>query len=68
MLQQHSHLVIIDEQTIAQAELDAYIEAQAQEIAPEPEIEFIDLDNFYNYEAQLAGETIATLPMIALTL
>ena len=29
----------IDEQTIAQAELNAYIEAQAQEIAPEIEID-----------------------------
>jgi len=36
---QHSHLVIIDEQTIAQAEFDAYIEQQAQEIAPEIEID-----------------------------
>ncbi len=36
---QHSHLVIIDEQIIAQAELNAYIEAQAQEIAPEIEID-----------------------------
>jgi len=36
---QHSHLVIIDEQTIAQAELNAYIEQQAQEIAPEIEID-----------------------------
>jgi len=36
---QHSHLVIIDEQVIAQAELNAYIEAQAQEIAPEIEID-----------------------------
>ena len=51
----------IDEQTAAQAEFSAYIEAQAQEIAPEPEIQFIDLDGFYTYEAQLAGKTIATI-------
>lgn len=36
---QHSHLVNDDEQTIAQAELNAHIEAQAQEIAPEIEID-----------------------------
>ena len=57
----YSHLVTIDEQTIAQAEFDAYIDAQAQKIAPEPEIQFIDLDNFYNYEALANGETIATI-------
>jgi protease II len=50
-----------DEQTAAQAELSAYIQAQAQEIAPEPEIQFIDLDGFYTYEAQLAGQVIATI-------
>ncbi|MBO3461200.1 hypothetical protein G7B40_037675 [Aetokthonos hydrillicola Thurmond2011] len=60
MLQQHS-LIDSDSQTIAQAELDAHIEAQAQEIAPEPEIQFIDLDGFYTYEAQIAGQTIATI-------
>lgn len=36
---QHSHLASINEQTIAQAELDAYIEAQAQVAAPEIEID-----------------------------
>ncbi|MBO3464427.1 hypothetical protein G7B40_024805 [Aetokthonos hydrillicola Thurmond2011] len=51
----------VDEQTIAQTDLNAYIEQQAQAIAPEPEIQFIDLDGFYNYEAQLAGEVIATI-------
>lgn len=61
MLQQHSDLVSIDEQTIAQAELNAYIANLAEEIAPEPEIQFIDLDGFYNYEAQVADETIATI-------
>ncbi|MBO3463098.1 hypothetical protein G7B40_037990 [Aetokthonos hydrillicola Thurmond2011] len=49
------------EQTIAQAELDAHIESQAQEIAPEPEIQFIDLDGFYTYEAQVALQVIATI-------
>jgi len=39
MLQQYTRIVIIDEQTIAQAEFNAYIEAQAQEIAPEIEID-----------------------------
>ncbi len=58
MLQQHFS---IDELSIAQAELNAYIDAQAQAIAPEPEVQFIDLDGFYNYEAQAAGKTIATI-------
>ncbi len=58
---QYTKFVTIDEQTIAQAEFDAYIDAQAQEIAPEPEIQFIDLDGFYNYEALAAGKTIATI-------
>ena len=58
---QYTRIVTIDEQSIAQAELNAYIEAQAQAIAPEPEIQFIDLDAFYNYEAQVAGEVIATI-------
>lgn len=58
MLQQHFS---IDELKIAQAELTAYIEAQAQAIAPEPEVQFIDLDGFYNYEAQANGETIAII-------
>ncbi|MDF5732802.1 MAG: hypothetical protein PUP92_33625 [Rhizonema sp. PD38] len=53
--------IAIDELFIAQAELAAYIEAQAQEIAPEPEVQFIDLDGFYNYEALAAGKTIATI-------
>ena len=43
--------IATDEQTVAQAELNAYISQQAQEIAPEPEVQFIDLDNFYNYKA-----------------
>ncbi|MDF5723715.1 MAG: hypothetical protein PUP91_25265 [Rhizonema sp. PD37] len=38
MLQQHFS---IDEQTIAQAELNAYVEAQAQELAPEIEIDSV---------------------------
>ncbi|MBR8839985.1 MAG: hypothetical protein DSM106950_39805 [Stigonema ocellatum SAG 48.90 = DSM 106950] len=38
---QHSHFLSIDSQFIAQAELDAYIEAQSQEIAPEIEIDSI---------------------------
>ncbi len=58
---QHSHKVSADEQTIAQAELNAYINQQAQAIAPEPEVQFIDLDGFYNYEALANGETIATI-------
>ena len=53
--------IATDEQTIAQAEFDTYISAQAQEIAPEPEIQFIDKDGFYNYEALAAGKTIATI-------
>lgn len=44
MLQQHFHFVSIDEQIIAQAELSAYIESLAQEIAPEIEIDST-LDN-----------------------
>ncbi len=39
MLQDFTRLVSIDEQTIAQAELNAYIESLAQEIAPEIEID-----------------------------
>ena len=61
MLQQHSHLVSTDELFIAQAELNAYISQQAQEIAPEPEVQFIDLNGFNNYEALANGETIATI-------
>lgn len=38
MLQQHSLVVSIDEQAIAQAELNEYIANQAQEIAPDPEV------------------------------
>jgi hypothetical protein len=38
---QHSHKVRADEPSIAQAELNAYIEAQAQAIAPEIEIDFV---------------------------
>ncbi len=58
---QHSHLVSTDEQIIAQAELNAYISQQAQEIAPEAEVQFIDLNGFYNYEAQANNQTIATI-------
>ena len=58
---QHSHLVSTDEQIIAQAELNAHINQQAQEIAPEPEVQFIDLNGFYNYEALANGQTIATI-------
>ncbi len=43
---QHSHLASINEQTIAQAELNAYIEAQAQVIAPEIEIDS-DIDSHF---------------------
>ncbi|MBR8836575.1 MAG: hypothetical protein DSM106950_21795 [Stigonema ocellatum SAG 48.90 = DSM 106950] len=38
----------------AQAELSAYIEPLAQKIVPEPEIQFIDQEGFYNYEPQTA--------------
>lgn len=56
MLQQQTTIITIDEQTIAQAELNAYIEQQAQEIAPEIEIDS-DVDStsrtvyrvFYSY-------------------
>ncbi|MDF5730818.1 MAG: hypothetical protein PUP92_23085 [Rhizonema sp. PD38] len=61
MLQQYTKFVTIDEQTIAQAELNAYISQQAQEIAPEPEVQFIDLDGFYNYKALANGKTIAII-------
>lgn len=61
MLLDFTILVSVDEQTRAQAELNAYIANQAQAIAPEPEVQFIDLDGFYNYEAQAAGKTIATI-------
>ena len=47
--------------TIAQVELNAYISQQAQAIAPEPEVQFIDLNGFYNYEALVNGETIAII-------
>jgi hypothetical protein len=47
-------------QAVAQAELDVYIEQQAQEIVPE-QVEFICIDGFYNYEAQAGGEVIATI-------
>ena len=53
--------IATDELSIAQAELTAYISAQAQALAPEPEVQFIDLDGFYNYEAQAAGKTIAII-------
>ncbi|MBR8840414.1 MAG: hypothetical protein DSM106950_42115 [Stigonema ocellatum SAG 48.90 = DSM 106950] len=43
---QHSHFVNIDEQTLAQAKLDAYIEQQAQEVAPEIEIDSIPDHDF----------------------
>ena len=43
---QHSHLASIDEQTIAQADLDAYIEALAQAVAPEIEIDS-DFDSIW---------------------
>ncbi len=41
---QHSHLASIDEQSIAQAELNAYIDALAQAVAPEIEIDS-DIDS-----------------------
>lgn len=53
--------VSIDEQTIAQAELDAYIEQLAQAIAPELEIQFIDHYGFYNARELALGKTIATI-------
>lgn len=52
--------IAVDSQTIAQAELNAYIEAQAQAIAPLPEIQFIDLDGFYTYSA-VAHQVIVTI-------
>jgi hypothetical protein len=45
-------------QTIAQRELNQYIEQQAQEIAPEA-INFLDIDGFYNFEAQVNSKVIA---------
>ncbi|MBR8839517.1 MAG: hypothetical protein DSM106950_37325 [Stigonema ocellatum SAG 48.90 = DSM 106950] len=41
MLQEYTTFTHVDQQTRAQAELDAYIEAQSQEIAPEIEIDSI---------------------------
>ena len=43
---QHSHSVSIDEQTIAQAELNAHIDALAQAVAPEIEIDS-DIDSHF---------------------
>lgn len=60
MLQQHSHFVSHNEHAKAQAELHAYIDSLAQ-AAPSLEVQFIDLDGFYTYEAQAAGEVIATI-------
>jgi hypothetical protein len=48
-------------QAIAQLELDAYIEQQAQEVAPEPKIDFIDIDGFYNFEASVNSQVIAKI-------
>jgi len=50
-----------NEQTIAQLELDQYIEQQAQEVAPEPKIDFIDIDGFYNFEASVNSQVIAKI-------
>ncbi|MBO3463962.1 ASCH domain-containing protein [Aetokthonos hydrillicola Thurmond2011] len=47
--------------TIAQSELNQYIKQQAQEIAPEPQIQFTSPDGFYNWEAAIDGKTIATI-------
>jgi len=50
-----------NEQTVAQLELDQHIEQQAQQIAPEPKIDFIDIDGFYNFEASVNSQLIAKI-------
>ncbi|MHC5819388.1 MAG: hypothetical protein ACYT04_26790 [Nostoc sp.] len=52
-------LATVDNQAIAQAELNQYIEQQAEAIAPN--VEFISPDGFYNWEALVNGQTIATI-------
>ena len=50
-----------DIQTIAQLELDQHIEQQAQQVSPEPKIDFIDIDGFYNFEASVNSQLIAKI-------
>lgn len=52
---------LFDEQATAQHELDQYIEQQAQKVAPEPKIDFIDIDGFYNFEASVNSQVIAKI-------
>ncbi|MCC5640340.1 hypothetical protein LC593_31810 [Nostoc sp. CHAB 5844] len=47
------------EQAIAQTEIELHIAEQAQVVAPE--IEFTDIDGFYNFEARVNNEVIAEL-------
>ncbi|YAF99112.1 MAG: hypothetical protein AB3A66_29440 (plasmid) [Nodularia sp. CChRGM 3473] len=56
---QTAQLQKIDEQTIAQAELDQYITAQAQAIAPE-ELTTIEI-SFYDHEIYCRNELIARI-------
>ncbi|MEH1789691.1 MAG: hypothetical protein V7L23_30075 [Nostoc sp.] len=46
------------EQVVAQVELEVYIEHLAESA---PEIEFTDIDGFYNFEAKVNGEVVAEL-------
>ena len=48
-------------QAIAQLELDQHIEEQAQELTSQAEIQFIDIDGFYNIEAQVNSQVIAQI-------
>ncbi|MFL9458899.1 hypothetical protein AB0758_48955 [Tolypothrix bouteillei VB521301_2] len=49
------------EQDLAQAELEAYIEAQTQAIAPEPDIMFIDINDTYDFKCYVGREVIAEI-------
>jgi hypothetical protein len=50
-----------DIQTIAHLELDQHLEQQSPKVAPQAEIKFIDIDGFYNFEAQVNSQVIANI-------
>jgi|GEM_PF-1688577 len=50
-----------DIQTIAHLELDQHVEQQSPKVAPQGEINFIDIDGFYNIEAQVNSQVIANI-------
>jgi hypothetical protein len=50
-----------DIQNITQVELDQHIEQQAQQVAPDPKIDIIDIDGFYNFEVCVNSQLIAKI-------